>query len=136
MITSKKINIDLVMLSNIQSVSKLLRLLQSVLDNSVCVCVYFSCLDFNQGSGPEFDSISLVSFHLEQSLCPGLIYNTLTFFLIARGLPSCTRAFSRLSEQGLLLVAVCGLLLCGAQVLGARASGGAAAGSVAAARGL
>ena len=40
MITSNKVSIDLVTLPNIQSVSKLLRLLQSVLDSSVCVFIF------------------------------------------------------------------------------------------------
>ena len=127
MITSKKVSIGLVTLPSIQSVSKLLRLLQSVLNSSVCVCVYLSCLDFSQGSGPAFDRISLVSFYPEHSLCPGLIYNILHFFfLIAQGLPCCTRAFSSLSERGLLLVAVRGFLTVVASLVcsaGARCSG-------------
>ena len=51
----------------------------------VCVCVYLSCLDFSQGSGPAFGRISLVSFYPEHSLCPGLIYNILNFFFDRTG---------------------------------------------------
>ena len=63
------------------------------------------------------------------------IYFYFYLFLAALGLRCCVRAFSSCGEQGLLFIAVHGLLIavaslcCGAQALGTRAS-------VAAARGL
>ena len=39
------------------------------------------------------------------------IYLFIILFLAALGLCCCTRAFSSCSEQGLLFVAVCGLLI-------------------------
>ena len=43
-------------------------------------------------------------------------------FVALLGLCCCVQAFSRRGEQGLLLLAVCGVSRCGAQALGEQAS--------------